>query len=704
MSFLHPLAIAIGAGLLALPLAVHLLTRPRPVRFPFSALRFLESALKQRRFFSRLRDAILLLLRAALLVLIALAFARPLIEAQARAAPPGLARRVVILDCSRSMDARRGGIRVFDRARAMAQAYVRRVGAARVNLILAGAQPHAVFDDFSTNYTALDAEVRRAEVRQEELDAGAALARAVQMLSAPGAQPGGAGQIVIVTDLQETNWRELGGSRVPNGVDVRIEYVGLGADAGNMAVTDVSPVGAPRTGEPLSLRVEVGNFSASDQSRTVELTANGRVYRREAAPAAYDRAAVAFDLPADIAEGGPDAGWVCGEARILEARDALPADDARPFAFRLGQAPSYALVSREDPRRVGTGAYFVWRMLSPGGQERVVRVDAAEPDASALAGADVLVIEKPGLLAPDAVQLLSGMLMRGCPVLYFAADEQDAQDIDLIARACGTALDLPVRFGPPTGATGPALTLAKTRASEQPFRSFGDSLRQLSAGLAARIVLRTQVPAGAPPEGVLASWSDGSAALVTARAASGRLVVWNADLLSSTLPRSGFFVALVREIAGELLADRYGLAGALPPGTARLLPLPPEAERASALDLIGPDGQQVADFEVQERDAGLTWRWAPVAPPGVYRVAQDGRTLLAAASACPPSESDLRPAQGSAVAGALCPTDAGPGAVTVVGQPGSSPRTGDVDVWPYLIVAAIGVLLMELATLKLFRI
>jgi len=709
MLFLHPIAIAIGAGLLALPVAVHLLTRPRPVRFPFSALRFLESALKQRRFFARLRDAILLVLRAALLAVIALAFARPLLEGPARAAPKGLARRVVILDCSRSMDARRGGIRVFDRARAMAQTYVRRTGTVRTNLILAGAQPRAVFDEFSTNYPALDAEVRRAEVRQEELDAKGALARAAQLLAAPGRQPGGTGQVVVVTDLQETNWRDLAASQVPAGVDVRIEYVGLGTDAGNLSVTDVSPVGAPRRGGPLPLRVEVGNFSRSDQSRTVELTANGRVYRREAAPAAYGHATLTFDLPADVAADGPDAGWVCGQARLIEARDALPDDDARPFAIRLGEAPVYALVSREDPRHVGNGAYFVWRMLSPGGQERVVPVDAAAPDASALATADMVVVEKPGRLGPDAVQLLSGMLMRGCPVLYFAADEQDAQDLDMLAQACGTALAMPVQFGLPTGATGatgPALTLGPVRGSEQPFRSFGGTLQQLTAGLAVRGVLRTQAPAGEPPEGVLASWSDGSAALVTARAGNGRLVVWNADLLSSTLPRSGFFVALVRELAGELLADRYGLAGALPPGTARLLPLPPQAERASALKLLGPDGKDVTDFDVEERDAGLTWRWAPVAPPGVYRVVRSGQTVLAAASACPAGESDLRPAQEGAVTAALSAAGTPPGArrVTVVGLPGSRERTADLDVWPYLIVGAIGIMLLELATLKLFRI
>ena len=71
MGFLNPIALVIGGGLLALPIAVHLLTRPRPVRYPFSALRFLDSVLRQRRFFSRLRDVLILALRGLLLVAVA---------------------------------------------------------------------------------------------------------------------------------------------------------------------------------------------------------------------------------------------------------------------------------------------------------------------------------------------------------------------------------------------------------------------------------------------------------------------------------------------------------------------------------------------------------------------------------------------------------------------------------------------------------
>ena len=54
MSFLNAWAIGIGAAALLAPLAVHFLTRPRPVSFPLSTIRFLREVIEQRRARSRL--------------------------------------------------------------------------------------------------------------------------------------------------------------------------------------------------------------------------------------------------------------------------------------------------------------------------------------------------------------------------------------------------------------------------------------------------------------------------------------------------------------------------------------------------------------------------------------------------------------------------------------------------------------------------
>src|SRR5205807_4048060 len=77
MMFLNPWAIAIGVVAAGLPIAVHFLTRPKPVRLPLSTLRFVHEAVEQRQARHRLRDAIVLALRTLAVLFVGFAVARP---------------------------------------------------------------------------------------------------------------------------------------------------------------------------------------------------------------------------------------------------------------------------------------------------------------------------------------------------------------------------------------------------------------------------------------------------------------------------------------------------------------------------------------------------------------------------------------------------------------------------------------------------
>jgi len=711
MSMLHPMALLIGAGLLTLPVAVHLLTRPRPLRFPFSALRFLDSALKQRRFLARLRDALILGLRALLLAAIAAAFARPLLKAPAIQTGKDVTRRVIILDVSRSMNARKGGVLAFDRAKAQALRYLRQGGGLRTDVVLAGARPRAVFDSLSANHPALEAEVRRAEPLEEELDARTALARAAQLLESKAGE--GRGQIVIVTDLQETNWHDVSRGALQPDVDVVVEYVGLGPDAGNLALSGVASQRRIEAGQPAQIRVEVQNFAGSDQLRTVELKANTRVYRQDIRCPAWQSAAALFDLPA------ADAGWITGAARIIEARDALPADDIRYFAFCVGQAPAYVVLSLDDPRRVGTSSYFLSRMLCPtppSGAAAGTKVLHVSPDlvsATELAQADLLVVNRPGRLKPEAVAEVAALLLRGRPVFYVAGEPADAENLSALKTACGEALKLPVRFtawtasAPAGGAGETGLSLRDIKASTDPFRVFGESIGRLTDGVIAWRILKTSPEPGGLPDEILACWSDGSAAVMDVPVGNGRLLIWNGDLLRSTLPRSAFFVALVRELAERLLAARLGSQDALPVGTARVVQLPPEVESTSGLKVVDAEGRPLDSADMEESAAGVTWRWTTTGPPGVYSVMKGEHTVFAVATDCPPSEGDLRPAKAEELVARLAPLNAGPGGsppVRIVGMAGEAERAEAAEVWPWILVAAVVFFMVELCALKLFRV
>jgi len=103
MSFLAPVFL-VGVLAVALPVLFHLLRRTTRQRTLFSSLMFLLPSPPRLTRRNRLEHIVLLLLRGAVVCLLALAFARPFFRKAAAGAPPSAARRLVVLvDTSASM-------------------------------------------------------------------------------------------------------------------------------------------------------------------------------------------------------------------------------------------------------------------------------------------------------------------------------------------------------------------------------------------------------------------------------------------------------------------------------------------------------------------------------------------------------------------------------------------------------------------------
>lgn len=113
--FLAPLYLA-GALLAAAPVVMHLLQRRKPKPVNFSTIRFLRTAVAKTRRSRRVTQVLTLLMRVLILLLLALAFARPKLR-YAQWLPHGSRTVVIVLDASASSHARHGDIRVFDVAR-----------------------------------------------------------------------------------------------------------------------------------------------------------------------------------------------------------------------------------------------------------------------------------------------------------------------------------------------------------------------------------------------------------------------------------------------------------------------------------------------------------------------------------------------------------------------------------------------------------
>jgi hypothetical protein len=118
MTFVHPLLLG-GLALVAIPLLIHLMMRPKPKRLPFPAFRFLLQKHRSNQTRLRLRHLLLLLLRMAVVAALCLALVRPALTGGVlspfREDRPVAA--VLLIDTSYSMEYNSGGKSRLDEAR-----------------------------------------------------------------------------------------------------------------------------------------------------------------------------------------------------------------------------------------------------------------------------------------------------------------------------------------------------------------------------------------------------------------------------------------------------------------------------------------------------------------------------------------------------------------------------------------------------------
>jgi hypothetical protein len=694
MTFLHPWAVWVGVAAAAVPVVVHFLTRPKPRRLPLSTIRFVREAVHQRRARHRLRNFIILALRTLAILLLAAAIARPLTAKRPLVNPddPGAAARVVILDVSQSMAAGSRGVQLFERARPAAAAYLGDSPDVRAGLVFAGAAARPAFDRLSTNTAALREDLSRAAVRPERLNAQAAVNKAAELLAVP-VEPGRRREVVVVSDFQRSNWASVDLSVLPADTVIQLESVAPAEPLANLAVLRVGTPGRVEQGRDVRIEVEVGNFSPAARQVQVEVTVGDSASRAEGLCPPGIRTTLAVEVPPR------GTGWQVGTARILDAQDALAADDARPFVLDVRPPPGYALLTRQRPEEKPSSSYYLERALSPltprPGQPdaRVTRLDPGQPDDAAIAAADVIVLDHPGRLGGDVVRRLVGLLKRGRGMLYVAAEPPDASNLALLAEAAGSDLRMPVEFVPPAaGQRRRDLFLADIRHDQPPFATFGESPAwaeglRFGGGLSSR--RRDEGLA----DDILAGYSDRSACLVVSNCGGGTLAVLNADLMTSNLAASPAFVPLIGELSARLLGQRRA-GDAVPCGEPAAVYLPATAGPIAGLAVSGPDG---AAGQLREESGGVLWSHPGTATPGVYRVTRGGDVVFAVASAIAPEESDLRPLDPS-----VLPDRLGTGRAVSFHSAAAGDEERDT-LWAALAVGCVVCLLAELLALKAFR-
>jgi hypothetical protein len=708
MNFTHLWPLYAAAGAVAIPVIVHFLTRPRPRRFPLSTLRFVREAVEQRKARHRLRDISILAARTAAIVLLAVAMARPLWSDRpiVDTDSPGDTARVVLVDTSQSMAAVSQGTAAFERARAKAADFLVFRPGLHASLLLAGAEPSSLFDGLSTNFQAMHDELDHSGPRPQRLNLAAALSRAGELLAGTAATV--RRELVIVSDFQRESWVAADFSIVPPDTRIELESVAPAETPSNAAVLRVSTPEQVVQGRPGRLDVEVGNYSPASRKLSVQVEFDG-----ELDSATYHLTGVCesnktLTLSEEVMFARP--GWRAGRARLLDNDDALPADDVRSFALEVRPAPHYALVSRQTASRSDTSSFYLERALAPLAARQaeghhadegtlLARFDASQLDDQAVAASDLIVLDHPGKLSDSALRRLWGLLERGRGVLYFAAEAVDALNLKQLVSDSGGGLQLPVEFMPASSSRPRHdLFLSDVRRDESPFSIFGDTLQKaisplrFSGGLASRRL------DAAPPDELLASFNDRSAALVLSPTSAGSMAVFNADLHGSNLIGSGAFVPILSELV-DRLTSRNDRQTPQYSGEPLAIYLPPQAGLAAELKLdcrnagTAPPAGQLSD-----EGAGVMWRAPASGPPGVYEARRHGEPVFMFASEIPPEESDLRPLDPDVLKTKLA------GGRNLDFRKAEAGSHAADDAWTWLAVACVGCLLSELVFLRLFRV
>lgn len=364
MSFLNQ-ALLFGAGAVAIPIIIHLLNRRRFRKVPWAAMRFLQVSVEQNQRRMKLEDLILLILRCALVALLAFALARPLFEGL-DGVPGSKIASVVIIDNSGSMGAVDGEGTRLDLAREAALAVVERLPNGSAVAVTTPFRP----DEPTVDHQLVEKRIRDVQQTSRHADLLRALEHATDVLESQSAAEK---EIYLVTDMHAEEWSSFAAleekvRQLSAGVTINLIQVGSPVST-NLSVERLEPARSlPSLDQPLRMDVEVANHGETTAYGVpVQLLVDGQP---DGDPWTFEEIAPGERKSASLYASLPSAGGHRVSVRL--PTDSVPIDDERTLVLEARERVRVLLVDGEPgeaPAQAET--FFLRHALVPvGGEER----------------------------------------------------------------------------------------------------------------------------------------------------------------------------------------------------------------------------------------------------------------------------------------------------------------------------------------------
>ncbi len=658
MTFLNPLYL-FGLFAAGIPVVIHLLTRRRPKRIPFSSVEFLRevNVAQLRRF--RLREFLLLALRTLAIALLALALSKPALKG---AVGPGAGQAnssvVLLIDRSASMSATEGKESLAARAQARARAVLASLdNGDEVQVIAFDAEPAALFPQPSPDLARAVAAVASIEPRPFTTDLDAAVARGLAVLrqsarvnkelyvisdlqraGLPGAagQPGANPTASVGTTVAADSGATLGAA--PSGLRFYVLPLAGALRPENLAVTGARLRGASGAASGY-VQAQAGPAAGLDDGAAVDVTVQSfggvggtggevAVGVRDAGPGARELGR-AF-VPLGAGEGRalvplsrrPTGG---GEAFLPE--DALELDNHRWFAGGPGGRTRLGLV--EGGSRGDSPLALALAAGQEAGRVDVVRLESGALTPGALAGFDALVLDDVAELGENAMAAVVDHARGGGGVAVVLGPR--ARPAFYGARLFPALGGLRMGDAPRTAGSG-AWTLRLAAPGHPALEGFagrsGDPISQAAFRQAWPLL-------PGPSTRVLARFAPDLPALVE----DGRLLVFASDVEGAwnDFPTRGAFLPLwIQSLAA--LAQGAG-SDDLRPGQ-RFTAAVPVGAQAADLRFVDPVGRAIP-LEQSLAEGRRRLVSPPLTQVGLHRLGMAGRPLREVAVNLDPRESDL---------------------------------------------------------------
>ncbi|HSW02359.1 MAG TPA: BatA domain-containing protein [Sedimentisphaerales bacterium] len=418
-----------GSAAVIGPIAAHLLAKPRFRRVPFTMLQFLRAGRQESHSRRKLRDILVLLLRCAIIVLIAVLFARPVLEVQS---PPQSHKPVLYLalDDSASMAYRDRGESLFSKMIEKAIDHVRQAPSDAVFGVCGLASGRTA--EGLTRSQAL-AEIGRLAV----VSRSARPADFVKALESQGSAGFRAGVLsaVVLSDFSPDVLRQFERIRKPAAVDaLSHEIVAPRDPVSNVAIADANPI--ETADNKLDIDVVVANGGDKQEHRKLIAKFDDlRPVSTDVTLSAGERKAVRIRI--DLGPRGQGTGRSCLPLGLsLEPRDGLEADDV----YRLGvcmvqtAATKVLVISRGDEAFLFETAVEALMEKGTAGGMNLRKTRESDLRSDDLEWADVVVFSSLPTNASYPISLLRGCLARGGRLVFFATDLGSPQIADMLLR------------------------------------------------------------------------------------------------------------------------------------------------------------------------------------------------------------------------------------------------------------------------------